>query len=121
MVVLYLHAFDRVLSVNEADGLTVVVRLHRAVHDDDISLIHIGVYHRYAVNAEEECGGRMTDQQLGQVQPLPDIAGWGRESGLDFTHIGKVQRFCYGLGLHTTKIAIIYSVCSFFSVLLLLV
>ena len=61
------HALDGVLSVNETDGLAAIIRLQGAVHDDDVSFVHVGIHHGDTVNLEEEGGGAVAHQELHQV------------------------------------------------------
>ncbi len=86
-----LHALDSVLSVYEADGLAAVIGIHGTVHDDDVALIHVGVNHRDAVDAEEEGRGAVLNKELHEVQLFPYLLCRRGETGLDGAREGELQ------------------------------
>lgn len=83
-----LHTLDGVLTVDEADGLAVVVGLQGAVHDDDVPFVHVGVDHRDAVDAEEEGRSAVAHQELDEVQFLPEVVRRGGKARLDGANKG---------------------------------
>ncbi len=100
-----LHPLDGVLAVDEADGLAAVVGVDAAVHDDDVALVHVGVHHRDAVDAEEEGRSAMLHQKLYEVQLFPHFLCRRGETGLDGAGEGELKRVavCYGMGNHRDK------------------
>ena len=76
-----------------------------SVHDDDVTLVHVRVHHRDAVDAEEEGRGAVLHQQLHQVQLLPHLLGGRGESGLDGSHHQKIDAvlICERVGFHAVK------------------
>ena len=102
-----LHAFDGVLPVDEADGLAVVVGLQGAVHDDDVPFVHVGVDHRYAVDAEEESRSAVAHQELDEVQLLPEVVRRRREARLDGANKGLERVIVlYRIRLHGANITL---------------
>ena len=51
----------------DAECLATVVGLQGAVHDDDVSFVHVGIHHGDTVNLGEEGGGAVAHQELHQV------------------------------------------------------
>ena len=86
-----LHPLDGVFPIDETDGLAVVVRLHGAVHDEDVPFVHVGVHHGHTVHAEEEGGCAVTHQEFHEVQLFPDVFGRGGESRFDLAHEGEFE------------------------------
>ena len=62
------------LSINHRDHDVVGQRVDGLVHDQDISWVDPGIEHGFTLNPDEECGGRVLDEELVQVYGLVYVA-----------------------------------------------
>ena len=78
------EAFDGQLAVQDRDDDIVVLRLQRAVHDQEVTIVQSGALHGVAGQADIERGGWVMDQELMKVEvAVQVIVGGRRESSRD--------------------------------------
>jgi len=78
------------LAVHAGDDHRAVLRLERAVHDQEVAVLHAGAGHRVALRADEVGRGGTRDQQLVEVERPLDVLLGGR--GEPRHHGGRHER-----------------------------